>query len=231
MKGEKLESEVLGFLGDFSLFADLKISSVELLAGACRFRRVNKGEILFFPCEPAESVFVVCTGTVALILNSADGREMAIDEVHERQLFGDPEVLTRNMRSVGAVARSACELLIIPSRIFLNVLDNEPGLARRLLEFTADRWQNGAKRQEALAFMDAHARLARNLLHLDDEQRDTGYVTVSQDELASGAGLIRQTVAKALGEWRRSGWLLTGRGRIVLLNRKALEKIAGGGID
>ena len=52
---------------------------------------------------------------------------------------------------------------------------------------------------------------------------DKGYVTTSQEELANGTGLIRQTVAKALGKWRRDGWLKTGRGRIVILNRKALE--------
>ncbi len=231
VKVEKPEPELLGFPGNFPLFADLKVSSVELLASACRFRRANKGEILFFPCDPAESVYVVCTGTVAIVLNSADGRELAIDEVHAKQVFGDLEVLTKKTRSAGAVARSTCELLIIPSRIFLNVLDNEPGLARRLLEFTADRLQNSAKHQEELAFMDARARLARYLLALDEEQRDIGFVTASQDELASGAGLIRQTVAKALGEWRRSGWLLTGRGRIVVLNRKALEKVARAGLD
>ena len=122
-------------------------------------------------------------------------------------------------------------MLVIPSRTFLSLLDNEPRLVRRLLEFSANRLQDSVRQQEALAFMDAHARLARILLELDDEQRAAGYVTVSQDELASAAGLIRQTVAKALGEWRRKGWLLTGRGRIVVLNRKGLEQVARAGLD
>jgi hypothetical protein len=26
-----------------------------------------------------------------------------------------------------------------------------------------------------------------------------------------------------MGKWRRVGWLITGRGRILILNRKALE--------
>ena len=86
-------------------------------------------------------------------------------------------------------------------------------------------------REMALAFLDAQARLARYLLHLEQEERDAGYVTVSQEDLARGTGLIRQTVAKALGQWRREGWLLTGRGRIVILNRKALERLQGGSVD
>jgi hypothetical protein len=43
--------------------------------------------------------------------------------------------------------------------------------------------------------------------------------------LAHRTGLIRQTVAKALGKWRRAGWLITGRGRILLLNHSALAEL------
>ncbi len=88
---------------------------------------MDKGEILFFPCDPAESVYVICTGTVAIDLSRADGRELTIDEVRAKQVFGDLEVLTRKIRGAGAVARSPCELLILPSRICLNLIDNEPG--------------------------------------------------------------------------------------------------------
>ncbi|HEX9018772.1 MAG TPA: helix-turn-helix domain-containing protein, partial [Anaerolineaceae bacterium] len=52
---------------------------------------------------------------------------------------------------------------------------------------------------------------------------ERGYITISQEELAQRSGLIRQTVAKTLGQWRRKGWLLTGRGHIVLLNQNALR--------
>lgn len=72
--------------------------------------------------------------------------------------------------------------------------------------------------------MDASARLAQLLLQLNDQASDVGYITVSQDELARRTGLTRQTVAKSLGRWRRLGWLLTGRGKIVLLNLKALQE-------
>jgi CRP-like cAMP-binding protein len=52
-----------------------------------------------------------------------------------------------------------------------------------------------------------------------------GFLTISQEELARHTGLTRQTVAKSLGRWRRAGWLLTGRGKIVLLDRAAIAEI------
>jgi CRP-like cAMP-binding protein len=87
----------------------------------------------------------------------------------------------------------------------------------------ARRLQNSSKREEALAFHDAEQRLAYQLLHLDELAKDKGYLTLSQDELATRVGLTRQTVATILGRWRRSGWLLTGRGHVVLLNRRELN--------
>jgi CRP-like cAMP-binding protein len=107
-------------------------------------------------------------------------------------------------------------------------LKSEPSLAQGVLELLAGRVQLGMVREQALAFFNAQARLARYLLELEAQEEHKGYVTASQEELAYSTGLIRQTVAKALGVWRRNGWLLTGRGRIVILNRKALESVESG---
>jgi CRP-like cAMP-binding protein len=216
-------SEVLGFLEGLPLFSKLSESSGLTLARECRFKHVEKGEILFFQADPSEAAYIVRAGNISIILNSPDGREMVINEMHSGDLFGELGILTKKSRSTSAIARTKSELLIIPRQVFLNVIEKEPYLAMRMLEITAQRLQMSGKRESALAFMDAQARLARLLLELEEKEQDKGYVTISQEELAHHTGLIRQTVAKALGKWRRDGWLITGRGRILILNRKALE--------
>jgi CRP/FNR family cyclic AMP-dependent transcriptional regulator len=192
---------------------------------------LEKGQILFLESDPAESVYVVLSGRIAILLNSPDGRELVIDELRAGEVLGELGALTGKARSAGAMARADTEILAIPREAFVRMLDAEPCVARNLLHVLADRLQGSAMREMALAFLDAQARLARYLLHLDDEEREAGYVTVSQEDLARGTGLIRQTVAKALGQWRRQGWLLTGRGRIVILNRMALERLQYGSVD
>lgn len=216
-------SEILGFLEGIPLFSKLSEASLSLLAQECRFTHVEKGEILFFQSDPSESAYIVRAGNISIILNSPDGREMVINEMHRGDLFGELGLLTNMPRSTSAIARTKSELLVIPRRAFMSVVEKEPQLALRMLQITANRLQNSGKREGALAFMDAQARLARLLLELEEREQDKGYVTISQEELAHHTGLIRQTVAKALGKWRRDGWLITGRGRILILNRKALE--------
>jgi CRP/FNR family cyclic AMP-dependent transcriptional regulator len=126
-------SEVLGFLNNTSLFSELGESSAKVLAHACRFQRIKKGEILFFQSDVSEHVYVVRTGVLSIILNSPDGRDMVINEMRVGDIFGELGVLTKLPRSTSAMARTESELLVIPCQIFLRILDDEPQLARRLL--------------------------------------------------------------------------------------------------
>jgi CRP/FNR family cyclic AMP-dependent transcriptional regulator len=218
-------SEILKFLGSVRSFSKLSESSLLLLARSGRFENLAKGEILFFQSDPSESAYIVRNGKISIVLINADGREMVINEMQTGEMFGELGLLTKKPRSTSAVARSNCEVFVVPRQVFLRIVEDEPSLVRLILEMTADRLQMSGKRESALAFLDAQARLARLLLELEEQEQHKGYVTISQDELAHRTGLIRQTVAKALGKWRRAGWLITGRGHILILNRKALEDL------
>jgi CRP/FNR family transcriptional regulator len=98
---------------------------------------------------------------------------------------------------------------------------------RHLLDAIAERLRASSERESALAFLTAPARLARLLLQ-QVQPGDPGgpVVAISQDELAQQVGVTRQTVAKVLGGWRRSGLIITGRGRIMLVDQAALKRLA-----
>src|SRR5512140_196060 len=147
-------AQVLEFVRGLPLFCGTSEASLNLLASACRFRRVSRGEILFFISDPCECAYVVRSGAVSVVLNSPDGREMLIDEVHPGEMLGEVELLTGKAYSAGARAHSHCELLIVPSETFLCVVDREPALARLLLDLTARRLQKSTRRQMDLAFLN-----------------------------------------------------------------------------
>jgi CRP/FNR family transcriptional regulator, cyclic AMP receptor protein len=218
-------TEIEKFLGSIPLFSRISESSARSLARASKFQQVEKGEMIFCQADPSEAAYIVRTGNISIVLLSKDGREMVINEMHSGDVFGELGILTQKPRSTSAIAQSRSHLLVIPRQAFLKVMDEEPHLARLILEITASRLQMSVKRESALAFMDAQARLARLLLELEEQEQKKGYITISQEELAHRTGLIRQTVAKVLGKWRRAGWLITGRGHILILDKKALKKM------
>lgn len=220
--------EQLEFLCSTPFLAGLKEENLVALANAGRFVKVDKSSFLFHQHDPADSLYILRSGEMAVVLSSFDGREMIINEIHPGDCFGEVSLLTTGVRTAGAQARENSEVLKISATVFLGVLDAEPVLARRMLEIATQRLFKAHQRESALAFLDAPARVARVLLEMDEADRlglDKGYITLSQEELAQRTGLTRQTVARELGRWRRLDWLLTGRGRIMLLNRNALHQI------
>jgi CRP-like cAMP-binding protein len=215
-------------VGSLPLFHGMSERSVLALCAACRLLRIDKGEILFFQQDTAEAAHVLRSGRISMLVSNADGRFLVLDDMQPGDLFGELGPLTRQPHSASALARADSETLVIPRAMFLNLIEDEAGFARRVLEITARRLHRSVQREQALAFMNAQARLARHLLALEEREHAKGYITTSQEDLANATGLIRQTVAKALSTWRRNRWLTTGRGRIVILNRKALEAVERG---
>jgi CRP-like cAMP-binding protein len=187
--------------------------------------QVEKGQFIFLQDDPADKAYLVRSGLISIILESLDGRKLVINEMRSGDFFGEVGLLTKQSRSSSAIARTDSELLVLPRQAFMSVLDAEPALVRRMLEMTAIRLRASSERESALAFLDAQGRLARLLLQLGKQELEKGYITISQEELAERTGQTRQTVAKALGRWRRAGWLITGRGRIMLLKHAALAHL------
>jgi CRP/FNR family transcriptional regulator, cyclic AMP receptor protein len=218
-------SEARLFLGKVPLFAAIKEDSLLALARASMMTRIEKGQFIFLQDDPSDKAYLVRTGLVSIILESMDGRKLVINEMRSGDFFGEVGLLTKHPRSSSAIARTDGELFAIPRQAFITVLDSEPALVRRMLEMIATRLRDSSDRESALAFLDAQGRLARLLLQLGKRELEKGYITISQEELAERTGQTRQTVAKALGRWRRAGWLITGRGRIMLLDNDALAHL------
>ena len=210
-------AEISNFLQQIPLFSNMSENSQRLICSSSGFMHFEKGNFIFVQSDPPDKCYLVRSGLVSIILESYDGREMVINEMRTGDLFGEVGLLTQKSRSTSSVARTDCEVLVISGQVFLELLEKEPYLVRRLLELTANRLRTSSERESALAFLDAQARLARLLLQLEKQEVKKGYITISQEELAQRTGLTRQTVAKVLGRWRRAGWLITGRGRILLL--------------
>jgi CRP/FNR family transcriptional regulator, cyclic AMP receptor protein len=219
------------FLGKIPIFTDLGESSLFMLAQASKSMHFEKGQFIFLQDDPSEKAYLVRTGLISIILESLDGRKLVINEMHSGDFFGEIGLLIKQSRSSSAIARTDSDLLVLPRQVFLAVLDREPALVRRMLEMTAARLRESSERESALAFLDAQGRLARLLLHMGQQELEKGYITISQEELAERTGQTRQTVAKALGRWRRAGLLITGRGRILLLKHAALADLEMEGLN
>lgn len=112
----------------------------------------------------------------------------------------------------------------------MRTLSAEPKFMLEILKTTAHRLRVSSERESALAFLNAQTRLAQVLLMLDKEGGSTGVIRTSQEEIGRRVGMARQTVAKILGGWRRSGIIRTGRRKIELMKPDVIQSEAVGEI-
>ena len=219
-------TETMLALRSAPIFEGMSDTILTDISCSSRIRALHKGEVLFSQTDPADTVYVVRSGCIAIFLATLEGRELVINEMHPGDCFGELSLITDQPRSTGALARESSEVVSIPRDVFLKGLEAEPELMRRVLETTALRLRVSSERESALAFLDSSARIAKVLLQLDQQADNDGVIKVTQEDLAQYVGLARQTVAQTLGEWRRVGWVETGRVRIVVKDRSALERLA-----
>jgi CRP-like cAMP-binding protein len=219
---------IKSFLSSVQVYSKLSDRALSSIASSSDIRRIPRGYVLFSQSAIANAVYVVRSGCIALILTTSDGKELVINEMREGDCFGELSLLTDQSRSTGAMAREDTHVISIPRDAFLRELTAEPNFMRGILETTAQRLRVSSERESALAFLDAPTRLAKVLLKLDKEGGSKGIIRISQDELGRRVGLTRQTVAKNLGHWRRSGIIRTGRRRIELMKPDEIQALAVG---
>ena len=96
-------------------------------------------------------------------------------------------MLTDTSRSTAAIARLTTELVVIPRQVLWRLTPSRGW--RVVCSISLPNDDSPARTSSSsLAFLDAEARLATLLLQLDAELSDTGYVVVSQSELAQRLG-------------------------------------------
>ncbi|MGD9891355.1 MAG: Crp/Fnr family transcriptional regulator, partial [Dehalococcoidia bacterium] len=107
---------------------------------------------------------------------------------------------------------------------FLEELEQHPSLMRQMLVTLSRRIRVTDAQVASLAFGDTAARLARLLVQNARREHDVLVVHAVQEQLAAMAGTTRQTVGRIFGEWRRAGYIRTGRSSTVILRPDALEQ-------
>ena len=219
------ETELLVLLKRTPLLAGLNDRVLAVLAKSCRIEPIPKDAVVFSRGDPAQAVFIVRSGIVAEFAGGPNELEIVIKERREGDFFGEMGILLDEPYLVTTVAIRPSILVAIPRDEFQRLLISESSLTQYLLKTFARRLKISGEQLTAYAFLDAPARLAYMVLRLEQDEGGRGFITVSQEDLAQRCGLARQTVARILGEWRNTNWIITRRGKIEVVNRSMLNNV------
>jgi len=199
---------------------------MEALARIVRPRDVERDEILFFEGDPGDAAYIVLSGRVDLVLEDLDGNQLLLQQVGTGGYFGEMALMDEKPRSATAIVSENGRLIAISRERFVSFLQERPATTQRLLRLMSERLRAANAKIKILGFLDVGGRLASSLLQLDQPPGQRATIAIRHDELAAMIGSSRQTVSTILGEWRDEGYIITGRGKITVVDRTALEDLS-----
>ncbi len=186
---------------------------------------VPEGAVLFSPGESVKGYVIVLSGQVNVCLTGASGREMLLYSVEPGQscIQSTLGLMGNEPYTAEAVTSTRTRLVLLPKTQFLGLLDRSPGFRTLVFRAFSDRMQLVMQLLEKVAFQRIESRLAGVLLETAGPGDE---VAATHQDLAARLGSAREVVSRRLEIWLRRGWVSTTRGKVVLLDRDALERLA-----
>lgn len=220
-------AQTTDFLASIPLFRGLDRDELAKFGDLVRERSYPKGSVILFQDDPGDSLFVLRTGRVKVVLIGEDGREVILGVLEAGAHFGELALIDDQPRSAHVIAMEDAQLLILRREDFRRRVDASPSVAWALLQELSNRLRRADEKIGGLVLLDVPGRIARLLLDLAQEG---GGATIDKvlthQTIAQMIGASRETVSRAMKDFQETGLILVERRRISIGNRESLEKRA-----
>ena len=223
-----MSDRIRELLASVELFGEMNEEEIDDLTTLAQVKKLEKDTTVFHAGDPADSVFVVASGRVKVVITSSDGKEFILTVLGAGQVFDEMALLESAPRSASVVTLSSVEVLVINRTDFQRLLESNPRISLRLMAILSRRLRRANSKMESLAYMDVAGRLARYLLDLarDHGQRlGNGWVVVrrpTHSDIAHSIGTSRETVSRLINEFEE-GFGLVNKGKFTYIRENLLE--------
>ncbi len=184
-------------------------------------RKYDRGEIVFLEGEPCEGLFIVRKGSVRIYKTSAEGREQVLHTMGPGGSFNEVAVFDGGPNPANASALEPASLWIVPRDVIIDLIRTRPDFALAVLEMQGSHLRHLVGLVEDLSLRQVSARLTRLLLQMASGKEPM----MTQQEMASRLGTVREMVGRSLKQLEARGFITLDRGKIVILKREELEKL------
>ena len=200
-----------------------------ILAHLGELIRVDRGETIYQPGSPSNSVYVVEEGRVKLAYLDESGKKLTLAILDPGEIFGEMCLMGETHRRHLASAIDETLIRCIAEGEFSHAISTDPVYLQAMLRHFARRIHEFEEALEDFAFKDIQARLSRQLLKLSDEYgvktKEGTLISfqLTHKELADMIGSARENTTLALNRFEREGILDKSRYRIIIKNEEGLR--------
>jgi uncharacterized protein (DUF2249 family) len=210
-----------------TIFARTKEETRDRLAAAAIEVTAQRGTVVYHASRRWDYLGFLCEGQLSLGTGAANARDRVLFDVLAFEAFGVVQVLDRGltMGELRVISRSA-RYLQIPLQVVYPLADADPAVANALGMLCAQRARALAERLGQVSHPTT-SRIATVLLPYAPPERGLQAAlppvgNLTQTQLASAAGTVKEVAARAIAELESAGALRRERGHVRYLDRTRL---------
>jgi CRP/FNR family cyclic AMP-dependent transcriptional regulator len=213
------------FLVSVPLFKSLDAAELARFAELVREKDYPKGSVILFEDDPGDSLFIVRSGRVKVVLVAEDGREVILGILGAGEHFGELSLIDEQPRSAHVIAMEDASLLVLRREDFRKRVESNPSVAWSLLAELSRRLRRADGQIGSLVLLDVAGRIARLLIDTADAGDGVRIEKpVTHQTIAHLIGASRETVSRAMREFQDAGWIAIERRRVRIVDRAPLLK-------
>lgn len=208
----------------FPFLTALERQDFAQLAEVVQFVTLESGQIAYREEGECSNYLMCIDGRTRIFKTNSAGREMLIYKVEGGGTCALTTQCLLSNRNFPAesVAEDPTELAVISKPHFHRFMSEIPAFREFVLSDYTRLLSSMFLLIDSVMFASVEQRLARRLLVDAAESRT---IEKTHRELAADIGSVREIVSRHLGEWERSGWVKNRRGKVEILDKRALASL------
>lgn len=218
------------YLRDHKLFRTLSMSQIKQLCIVVRYRKFDKGDIVYFAADGPPRIYLLKKGSIKIVSMDDDGNEIVKDIIRKGDLFGQFELDAAD--DLNEYAKALTQEVSICSFLqsdLEELMRRHPDLALSYTKFVGWKMKRLRNNYRNLFSKDSRSRLlaflaewaAREGVQTGQSITLENYLT--QNEIAQIICTSRQTAVSLLQELETDGLIQYGRKEIVIPQPGLLE--------
>jgi CRP/FNR family transcriptional regulator len=218
-----LDAELLQSTAYFSGMDSAEMESIKSLM---QETHVKKGEHFLSEGQSSDYLYFIVSGLVKVYKTSSNGKEQVLHIAPPGDSLNDVSLFDGGPTAAGMVALTTAVLYTIKKDDIIRLLWEKPQIMMNVIKSLAQRIRRDSSLVEDLSSTQVLQRLAKLFVGRYGGEEKTVGLTLTQKDIADLVGSSREMVNRSLKVLEDNNAIRLSRRRIIVLDKKALYRIA-----
>lgn len=211
------------------VFSELKDEDLKKISNITVEKNYRKGAIIFMEGDPGDAFYFIKSGKVKVFKNTIDGRELIFTILSQGNVFAEVALFNDINYPASAEVLEDASIGMIRNEDLENLIRLNTEIALQIIKVLSRKLYDSQQKVKELALGDTYSRIAQTLMKLalnHGVQTAEGIelaLDISRQELAAMTGTARETVSRALSQFKKEGSITMNRRKIIIKDMKKLN--------